>query len=75
MKGDSICPDELDEQRRDGTFGEPLAEREEEQLGTSVSVLLPSIELPISIIVCVIVGMLTSSSAVKDTPSWKPPFE
>lgn len=45
MKGDTIGPNESVEKRGDGTFGEPLSERLEKQLGTSISVLLPSIEL------------------------------
>jgi hypothetical protein len=45
VKGDTVGPNESVEQRGDGTFGKPLSEGLEKQLGTSISVLLPSIEL------------------------------
>jgi hypothetical protein len=45
MQGDTVGPDKSLVKRRDGSFLEPLAQRLEQQFGTSVSVLLPSIEL------------------------------
>lgn len=48
MEGNSIGPHESHKEGRDGTFGEPLSERVEQELGTSVSILLPSIKLDIS---------------------------
>jgi len=48
VEGDTIGPDESTVKRGDGTVGEPLSERLEEQFGTSVSVLLPSIELSLA---------------------------
>ena len=49
MEGNTICPDESDKERSDGTLGEPLGDRVEQELGTSVSILLPSIKLSVSI--------------------------
>jgi len=49
MEGDTVCPDESDKEWSDGTFGEPLGDGVEQELGTPVGVLLPSIELSVSI--------------------------
>ena len=49
MEGDTVCPDEFDKERSDGTLGEPLGDGIEQELGTSVGILLPSIKLSISI--------------------------
>ena len=49
MEGDTVCPDESDKEWSDGTLGEPLGDWVEQELRTSVGVLLPSIKLSISI--------------------------
>jgi hypothetical protein len=49
VKRNTVCPDESPKQGSDGSFAEPLPERVEEKLGTSVGVLLPSIELLFSV--------------------------
>jgi hypothetical protein len=48
MEGNSIGPNESHKEGRDGTLGEPLSERVEQELGTSVGILLPSIKLDMS---------------------------
>lgn len=77
MERDPFCPYETVEKRGDRAKSEPVLKGVKEEFRASVTVFLPSIQLrserkPDE---SDSEARLTSSSHVRETPSWNPPLE